>query len=108
MKKGRLSLAEKTPIFLAKRAIKGETYSTGGDPMAYTQTNTNTFHRRAPARTVTGLGGLLGAAVNLVLRWQERAQGRAQIRRLDNRMLKDIGLNRVDALREGDKPFWKR
>ncbi|MGB5065659.1 MAG: DUF1127 domain-containing protein [Candidatus Competibacter sp.] len=26
---------------------------------------------------------------------------------LDDRMLKDIGISRTDALREGSKPFWR-
>ena len=26
---------------------------------------------------------------------------------LDDAMLKDIGISRVDALREGNKPFWR-
>ncbi len=26
---------------------------------------------------------------------------------LDDRMLKDIGISRTDALREGGKPFWR-
>ena len=33
-------------------------------------------------------------------------QRRAPLR-LDNAMLKDLGLSRVDALQEGGKPFWR-
>lgn len=32
---------------------------------------------------------------------------RKDLLRLDDRMLADIGLNRVEAWFEGDKPFWQ-
>ena len=73
--------------------------------MAYTHANTYAYHRHAPLRAATGL---VGRAIDIVLRWQERAKGRKELEQLDDRMLKDIGLNRIDALREADKPFWKR
>jgi uncharacterized protein YjiS (DUF1127 family) len=52
---------------------------------------------------------LLNAAVWLVLallRWQELAQQRRRLLSLDDRMLKDIGLTRAEAMREGTRPFW--
>lgn len=39
--------------------------------------------------------------------WQERARQRRALLALDERLLKDIGLTRADAVREGRKPFWK-
>jgi len=105
MKNRRLSLCQNSPIFLAMNTIHRETPSNGGDPMAYTHANTYAYHRHAPLRAATGL---LGRAIDTVLRWQERIRGRKELERLDDRMLKDIGLNRIDALREADKPFWKR
>ena len=39
--------------------------------------------------------------------WQERAQQRAHLACMDERMLKDIGINQVDAAREATKPFWR-
>ncbi|SMF32534.1 Uncharacterized conserved protein YjiS, DUF1127 family [Tistlia consotensis] len=50
--------------------------------------------------------GLLGL-VRLLLLWQERANERLRLREMDDHMLKDIGISRVDALREGEKPFWR-
>ena len=38
--------------------------------------------------------------------WQERAEQRKALRELDPRLLKDIGINRIDAGREAGKPFW--
>ncbi len=40
--------------------------------------------------------------------WQARISARRQLRRLDERMLVDIGLNRVDIEREAGKPFWQQ
>ena len=60
-------------------------------------------HAVPPATTVRG------AVVRLVLallRWQELAQQRRRLLSLDDRMLKDIGITRADAAREGARPFW--
>ena len=61
------------------------------------------------------LGGDLGAAlVGLVLRvldvlvvWQERAEGRRHLAEMDARLLKDIGKTRGDIYAEIRKPFWQ-
>lgn len=45
-------------------------------------------------------------AVTTLLRWHELARTRRALMRLDDTMLKDIGLSRTDALREADRPFW--
>lgn len=39
--------------------------------------------------------------------WRERARQRRDLLELDDRLLKDIGISRADARREGGKPFWK-
>ena len=36
-----------------------------------------------------------------------RSQQRKQLARLDEKMLKDIGITRVEVLAEVKKPFWK-
>jgi uncharacterized protein YjiS (DUF1127 family) len=105
MKNRRLSPCQYGPIFLAMNTLESETPSNGGDPMAYTHANTYAYHRHAPLRAATGL---VGRAIDTVLRWQERIRGRKELQRLDDRLLKDIGINRIDALREANKPFWKR
>lgn len=38
--------------------------------------------------------------------WNSRAEGRRALATLDDRLLQDIGLNRADANREINKPFW--
>jgi len=43
----------------------------------------------------------------LCSRWRQRRRERAEIRRLDDRDLRDIGITRIDAMREADKSFWR-
>lgn len=42
-----------------------------------------------------------------VLAWQARVTERAHLRALDDRLIKDMGLNRADVEREAAKPFWR-
>jgi len=37
----------------------------------------------------------------------QRAVQRRRLAAMDDRMLQDIGISRVDALRESSKPFWR-
>jgi uncharacterized protein YjiS (DUF1127 family) len=46
-------------------------------------------------------------AADTVLTWQERARTRHQLLMLDDQLLRDIGLTRLDARKEADKPFWR-
>lgn len=39
--------------------------------------------------------------------WRRRARDRADLGRLSDRTLKDIGLTRADANLEAGKPFWR-
>jgi uncharacterized protein YjiS (DUF1127 family) len=43
----------------------------------------------------------------IVQRWWERSEQRLELARLDDRMLRDIGVSRVDAYRESLKWFWQ-
>ncbi len=45
--------------------------------------------------------------VDRLLVWQRRADERVSLGQMDDHMLKDIGLNRSDVMRESAKPFWK-
>jgi uncharacterized protein YjiS (DUF1127 family) len=44
----------------------------------------------------------------LLREWRRRSRDRAELANFDDRMLRDIGLTRVDALFEINKPFWRR
>ena len=64
----------------------------------------------AATRHRTALDDLSDAAQSFVatLRtWRRRLRERDQLGRLDDRMLKDIGITRAEALRLSDKPFWR-
>lgn len=60
--------------------------------------------RHAPAR---GIGAFFAGLLNRLAECQERAEQRAHLAGMDDRMLKDIGISAVDAVHEADKPFWK-
>jgi len=64
----------------------------------------------AATRTRAALDDLGDAAQSLfaTLRvWRRRLRERDQLSRMDDRLLKDIGITRAEALRLSDKPFWK-
>lgn len=46
------------------------------------------------------------AVVTRLVAWQQLAGERRALRQLDQRMLRDIGLRREDAIREASRPFW--
>ena len=48
----------------------------------------------------------LGGLVDLLTVWRRRAASRRQLLAMDDRMLRDIGLDRVSAWDEARKPFW--
>lgn len=58
----------------------------------------------APVRS---LGRFVGSFLNRLAEWQDRAEQRTHLAGMDDRMLKDIGINAIDAARESGKPFWK-
>lgn len=60
--------------------------------------------RFAPVRS---LGRYVGTFLNRLAEWQDRAEQRTHLAGMDDRMLKDIGINAIDAARESGKPFWK-
>ena len=49
---------------------------------------------------------VLSAPFAILATWAERLKQRAALAEMDDRMLKDIGLSRVAAMAEADKPFW--
>ena len=49
---------------------------------------------------------VLRAAV-LVVTWEARHRTRSQLTRLDNHLLRDIGLDPLTAQNEATRPFWR-
>ena len=54
----------------------------------------------SPRRERRGLLALIGE-------WRRRIESRRELAGLCDRALRDIGLTRVDALGEAEKPFWR-
>jgi uncharacterized protein YjiS (DUF1127 family) len=52
-------------------------------------------------------GAWLVRTSDALLSWQYRAHERTHLMSLDDRMLRDIGLNRADVEHEAGKPFWR-
>jgi uncharacterized protein YjiS (DUF1127 family) len=52
------------------------------------------------------LHAALAHAILVLLRWHELARQRRTLAAMDDHVLKDIGLTRVDAHREARRPFW--
>ncbi len=76
-------------------------------------TSTPFLERRPAAVSVrnrrTALDDLSDAAqwvLTTLRQWRRRSREREQISRMDERMLKDIGITRAEALRLSSKPFW--
>jgi uncharacterized protein YjiS (DUF1127 family) len=53
------------------------------------------------------LRGFLSEMHATLREWRRRKKGRLELARLDERMLRDIGLTRVDADYEINQPFWR-
>ena len=49
---------------------------------------------------------ILSSLARTIGTWLVRRDGRQELRSLDDRLLKDIGISREDA-GKADKPFWK-
>lgn len=48
-----------------------------------------------------------GRLVGLFRLWQARAADRRYLKRMDERLIKDIGAHRADIEREAAKPCWR-
>jgi uncharacterized protein YjiS (DUF1127 family) len=59
------------------------------------------------AAGITLLAGDVARVFEILKVWQQRNTGRIRLRDIDERMLRDIGITRQDALREFNKPFWR-
>jgi uncharacterized protein YjiS (DUF1127 family) len=63
--------------------------------------------RTRPALAPAGIAALLNGAAGMLRLWRSRRRERRVIRRLDDHMLRDIGLDRFTAEQVGQRPFWK-
>lgn len=58
-------------------------------------------------RTRSGPSVTIKVVLNTVKIWFERSESRRQLRRLNDRMLTDVGLSREQAQFEASKSFWQ-
>jgi uncharacterized protein YjiS (DUF1127 family) len=67
---------------------------------------------RARSHSKARLSGLIADTCSTVGRWFARSRQRRTLREIvernDFHLLKDIGVSHEEALREADKPFWRR
>ena len=59
-----------------------------------------------PSRRRTGRG-FLARAIDVLLGWTERSRQRRHLAGLDDRLLRDIGVSRVEVEAEISRPFWR-
>lgn len=52
-------------------------------------------------------GALVVRAIQTLRTWHQRARGRTELLRLDDHILRDVGLTREQVLAETRKPFWR-
>ncbi len=57
--------------------------------------------------TDTGLASLPRRIFDTFLVWQRRASERRHLLTMDEYLLKDLGVSRVDVEQEAAKPFWR-
>ena len=57
--------------------------------------------------TRPGLGHLLLRTPGMLNLWYERSRQRRQLAGLDDRLLRDIGIDRATVETEISKPFWR-
>jgi len=68
------------------------------------------FSLRAAARHLPQLPGpvqILIRLADVVATWERRARERKTLSEMPDQLLKDIGITRLDAHREAEKPFWR-
>ena len=53
------------------------------------------------------LGRFFLASLKSLQLWYERTRQRRHLAQLDERLLADIGIDRIAAMKEVSKPFWR-
>jgi uncharacterized protein YjiS (DUF1127 family) len=98
----------KQPLYRSNGVVRGRRPNTRAAWLRATsycadRTPQETQRQASPHR----LSGFLSGVRAALRQWRQRRNGRLELARLDERMLRDIGLTRVDAEYEINKPFWR-
>ena len=69
----------------------------------------SSWRPRRPRFSLYGLPSfhIVVSGSRLIATWIERTRQRYALAGLDDHMLRDIGITRVEAARESGKPFWR-
>lgn len=65
---------------------------------------------KAETRSLPSLpspANVLVRLADIIVAWERRARERRTLAEMSTHMLKDLGISRVDARREAEKPFWR-
>jgi uncharacterized protein YjiS (DUF1127 family) len=98
----------KQPLYRSNGVVRGWRLKTRAEWLRATSRCTDripqeTQWQASPHRPSGFLSGVRAA----LREWRRRRNGRLELARLDERMLRDIGLTRFDAEYEINKPFWR-
>jgi uncharacterized protein YjiS (DUF1127 family) len=72
----------------------------------YTKAEAELFAAR-PRGIATRLAAAIAGMRQRFAAWEANAQGRAELSRLSDRDLQDMGVSRASAVAEARKPFWR-
>lgn len=65
-----------------------------------------TCRQQVPSIAGSAFAVFAGRVTHTLATWRRRSRGRAELDRLDERLLKDIAITRECAKKEAAKPFW--
>ena len=74
---------------------------------ARSESHLTSSRMNASFRTRLNLRKVIRVAIETLDLWWQKYHQRSSLRRLSDAQLKDIGLNREEALSEANKPFWR-
>lgn len=98
----------KQPLYRSNGVVRGWRLKTEAEWLRPTSCCADRIPQKTQCQTSPHrLIGLLSGVRAAFLEWRRRRNGRLELVRLDERMLRDIGLTRVDAEYEINKPFWR-
>lgn len=76
-------------------------------PFVSVMTSSSEMLVRTVGDIAEGLNSLIEAAANHMVSWHARSEQRQHLMELDDRLLRDLGMTRADAIVEARKPFWR-
>ena len=98
----------KQRLYLSNRAVRAWRLKTRAEWLRVTSCGADQIPPGTQSQVFPHrLSGFLSGVRAALREWRQRKNGRLELARLDERMLRDIGLTRFDAEYEINKPFWR-